>query len=122
MLVGASNHKSVKLVLLIVRYFNPENGIKNDNLDFSNLPGETAELIHNKIVSVLKKFELEEKIINFSGDNTNTHFGGIARKDKNNVFLKLKNTLKHILGLGCCAHVIYTVFTMLRITFQLILK
>ncbi|KAE9531248.1 hypothetical protein AGLY_010454 [Aphis glycines] len=96
-LVDASNHKSVKLVPVIVRYFNPENGIKNDILDFSNLPRETAELIHNKIVSVLKKFELEEKIISFSGDNTNTNFGGIARKDKNN---------RNILGLGCCAHVI----------------
>ncbi|CAI6360864.1 unnamed protein product [Macrosiphum euphorbiae] len=107
-LVDASNHKSVKLVPVIVRYFNPKNGIKNDILDFSSLPGETAELIHNKIVSVLKKFELEEKIISFSGDNTNTNFGGIARKGKNNVFLKLKNTLKrNILGLGCCAHVIH---------------
>jgi hypothetical protein len=58
-------------------------------LDFSNLPGETAELIYNKIVSVLKKFELEKKIISFSGDYTNTNFGGIARKGKNKVFLKL---------------------------------
>jgi len=108
-LVDASNHKSVKLVPTIVRYFNPENGIKNDILEFSNLPGETAKLIHNKIVSILKKIELEEKIISFSGDNnTNTNFGGIARKGKNNVFLKLKNTLKrNILGLGCCAHVIH---------------
>jgi hypothetical protein len=107
-LVDASNYKSVKLVPVIVRYFNPENGIKNDILDFSSLPEETAELIHNKIVSVLKKIELEEKIISFFGDNANTNFGGIARKGKNNVFLKLKNTLKrNILGLGCCAHVIH---------------
>lgn len=107
-LVDAWNHKSVKLVPVIVRYFNPENGIKNNILDFSHPPEERAELIQNKIISVLKKFELEEKIISFSGDNTNTNFSGIARKAKNNVFLKLKNTLKrHILGLGCCAHVIY---------------
>lgn len=52
MLVDASNHKSVKLVPVFVRYFNPE----NDILDFSNLPGETVELIHNKIVGVLNKF------------------------------------------------------------------
>jgi hypothetical protein len=63
-------------------------------LDFSSLPGEIAELIHNKIVSVLKKFELEEKIISFSGDNANSNFGGIARKGKNNVFLKLIRLLR----------------------------
>jgi hypothetical protein len=32
----------------------------------------------------------------------------VLLEDKNNVFLKLKNTLKrNILGLGCCAHVIH---------------
>lgn len=55
-LVDASNHKSV-----IVRYFIPDNGVKNQILDFSSLPRETSELIHDKIMYVLEKFELKEK-------------------------------------------------------------
>jgi len=51
---------------------------------------------------------LKKKIISYSGDNTNTNFGGIARKGKNNIFVKLKNTLnRDILGLCCCAHIVH---------------
>lgn len=89
-LVDASNHKAIKLVPVISRYFSPEYGVKNQILDFSSLPGETADLIHNKILSVLEKFGIKEKIISYSGDNTNTNFGGIASEGKNNVYVKLK--------------------------------
>jgi len=70
------------------------------------LPGETANLIHYKILSVLEKFGIKEKIISYYEDNTN--FGGIARKGKNNIYIKLKNTLnREILGLGCCAYIVH---------------
>jgi hypothetical protein len=57
------------------------------------LPGETTDFIHNKILSVLETFGIKEKIISYSGDNTNTNFGGIERKGESKVFVKLKNTL-----------------------------
>jgi hypothetical protein len=81
---------TVKLVSVIVKFFNSENKVKNDILDSSNLSREMAVIIHNKIVSVLKKFKLDERIISFSGENVITHFGGIAKKGQNNIFLKLK--------------------------------
>jgi len=43
-LVDASNRKSVKLVTVIVRYFNPENRVKNEILNLSKSPRETAKL------------------------------------------------------------------------------
>jgi len=93
-LVDASNHKAIKLVPVLVRYFSPTTGVRNKILEFSNLPGESAELIHNHIVQVLNNFNLEDKILIYSADNTNTNFGGMHRKGKNNVFIKLKETLK----------------------------
>ena len=107
-LVDGSNHKSIKLVPILVRYFLPDVGIKNKILEFSNLPGETSDLITKKIIDVLTKFGLKEKIVALSADNTNTNFGGVARKGKNNVHTKLQTELnKKILGLGCCAHILH---------------
>ncbi|KAL4126793.1 hypothetical protein QTP88_011002 [Uroleucon formosanum] len=55
------------------------------------------------------QFDTElEKIISYSTDNMNTNFGGLQRKGKNNVFIKLKETLnREILGMGCYAHIIH---------------
>ncbi|KAL4084457.1 hypothetical protein QTP88_028270 [Uroleucon formosanum] len=79
-LVDASNHKAIKLVPVIARHFSPKNGVKNQILDLSSLPGETSDLIQNKIISVLEKFGIKEKIISYSEDNTNTNFGVIGRR------------------------------------------
>jgi len=46
-LVVVSNHKYIELVPVIVRYLSTTTGVKNKILEFSNLPGETAKLIHN---------------------------------------------------------------------------
>lgn len=107
-LVDGSNHKAIKLVPILVRYFLPEIGIKNKILEFSNLPGETSDLITGKIIDVLTKYGLKEKIVALSADNTNTNFGGLARKGINNVHTKVQAELKKsIIGLGCCAHVLH---------------
>lgn len=77
-------------------------------MELSNLPGETAELIHNHIMKVINNFDLKGKIIGFSTDNTNKNFGGIQRKGKNNVFIKLKKSLdRNILGMACFVHIIH---------------
>lgn len=65
MLVDALNHKAIKLVPVIVRYFCPENIVKKQILDFSSLLEETVYLIYNKILNVLENFEIREKIINY---------------------------------------------------------
>lgn len=88
-LVDSSNHKSIKLVPILVHYFLPDVDIKNKILEFSNLPGETSDLITKQIIDVLIKFGIKEKIVALSADNTKTNFGGVARKDKNNVHTKL---------------------------------
>jgi len=81
-LVDASNHKAIKLVPVIVRYFSTTTGVKNNILEFSNLPGETADIIYNQIIKVLNNFNLKEKIISYSADNINTNFGSSPKKRK----------------------------------------
>jgi hypothetical protein len=72
----------------------PHVGVKNKILEFSNLPGETSDLITSKMIDVLTKFGLKQKIVALSADNTNTNFGGLNRKGKNNVHTKLQIELK----------------------------
>jgi hypothetical protein len=88
-LIDGSNHKAIKLVPVVFRYFLPRIGVKNKILEFSNLPGETSNLIISKIIDVLTKFGLKRKMFALSADNTNTNFGGLNRKRKNNVHTKL---------------------------------
>jgi hypothetical protein len=44
------------------------------------------------------------KVIAISGDNTNTNFGGLKQKGTNNVFCKIKDLNRGVIGLGCVAH------------------
>jgi hypothetical protein len=97
-----------KLVPVVVRYFLLHVGIQNKIIEFSNLPGGTSNLITSKIIDVLTKFGLKQKIVALSADNTNTNFGGLNRKGKNNVHTKLQTELKKdLLGLGCNAHILH---------------
>jgi len=66
-LIDGSNHKAIKLVPIVVRYFLSDVGIKNKIFEFSNLPGETSDLITGKIIDVFTKFGLKEKIVALSG-------------------------------------------------------
>ena len=49
-----------------MRYFSTTTGVKNNILEFSNLLGETADIIYNQIIKVLNNFNLKEKIISYS--------------------------------------------------------
>lgn len=43
-----------------------------------------------------------------SADNTNTNFGGMKRKGKNNVLYKLEKKLnRKVIGVGCAAHIVH---------------
>lgn len=107
-MVDTSNHKDLKLVPVLVRYFIPDKGIQIKVIEFQNITGETAELLADHILDILKKQQLTEKVIAFSGDNCNTNFGGYKRAGSNNVFSRLNKGLeKNIHGVGCAAHVVH---------------
>lgn len=107
-MVDTSNHNNLKLVPVLVRYFIPNKGIEIKLLEFQNLSGETAEMLTNHILCILKKYKLTDKVIAFCGDNCNTNFGGVRRKGSNNVFSKLRQEVNdNILGIGCAAHIVH---------------
>lgn len=85
-----SNHGSTKLFPVVVRYFDVKKGIVHFLLDFKSLPNETSDTITEYVYETTLRYKLDGKTIAFSGDNTNTNFGGRERKGLNNIFRKLK--------------------------------
>jgi len=60
------------------------------------------------LIQTLNKYKLGDKCIAFVGDNTNTNFGGINRKEGCNIFTNLKNNLnKELVCIGCPAHILH---------------
>ncbi|CAJ1066337.1 uncharacterized protein LOC128438617 isoform X2 [Xyrichtys novacula] len=77
-------------------------------LDFVELKGETAKQLAAEILAVIEYFTLQDKVVAFSADNTNTNFGGLNRKGRVNVHTKAKDCLqREVIGLGCPAHIIH---------------
>lgn len=106
--MDASNRKEIKLVPIIVRYFNPDSGVQTKLLDFKSMPGETSEILAEHLLSALIEHGLDKKVVGFCGDNCNTNFGGVKRGGTNNVFSRLKNSLgREINGIGCAAHIVH---------------
>lgn len=52
--VDSSNRKEIKTVLIVVQYFVPDCGIKVKLLDFQSVPSETAEILTNHLISIIK--------------------------------------------------------------------
>lgn len=104
----ASNHGATKLIPVLIQYFDYRGeGISSKILDIETVPDETAETLVNLVNDQLRKYNITEKCVAFSGDNCNTNFGGRQRVGTNNVFFKLKEKLsKDIIGIGCPAHVL----------------
>lgn len=108
--IDASNHGHVKLLPILVRYckIHDSTSVETKLLDFVELKGETAEEIAAEVLGVIQKFNLENKVVAFSADNTNTNFGGLNRLGRVNVHTKVKNALqREVIGLGCPAHIIH---------------
>jgi hypothetical protein len=83
-------------------------GIKLKVLDFVSLYGETADVICDSVIKMVRENGIED-IMAFCADNANTNFGGVARKDLNNVFAKMCTQRdRTIIGIGCAAHIIIT--------------
>lgn len=106
-MVDSSNHREIKVVPLLVRYFDSEKGIQVKLLELTDLPGESSEILNEYIFNTLLKLDVVSKCIGLSADNTNTNFGGPNRLGKNNLFKKLNNSCStSIVGVGCVAHIL----------------
>lgn len=106
-MIDSSNHKDLKIVPLLVRYFLPETGVKTVIIEFTDLPGETALQLTNYIWELLRTLKIEKKKIALSADNTNTNFEGIVRRGKNNLFTHLNGNIENnMIGIGCSAHIL----------------
>jgi hypothetical protein len=56
----------------------------------------------------ISNYDLETKVAGLSADNTNTNFGGLLRRGKENVLTKINSQLnRNIIGFGCSAHIIH---------------
>jgi hypothetical protein len=84
-LIDASNHGHVKLLLILIRYVlvdtdadKRENDscvqIKTKLADFVEITGETAEILSQSALQAIRKLGLENKVIAILEDNTNTNF------------------------------------------------
>jgi len=107
-MIDTSNHKNLKIVPTLIRYFDPKTGAQIKVLEFTNLKRESSDILSSYIMEILKKHKLFHKIIAFTGDNCTTNFGGAAWKGTKNVFTILNNNLKtNISGFDCAAHILY---------------
>lgn len=109
--IDASNHGHVKLLPIVVSYckiYDGSTSVETKLLDFVELKGETAEQLAAEVLLVIQKFNLENKVVALSADNTNTNFGGLNRLGRVNVYTKVKDALqREVIGLGCPAHIIH---------------
>jgi hypothetical protein len=97
-----------KLVTTVVRYFLPLQGVKVKLSDLQSFLGETSEILTSTLVLVKKEHELEHKVTGLCVDNCNINFGGVKKRDNNNVYSPLKKEFHQgIVGVGCAAHTMY---------------
>jgi hypothetical protein len=105
--MDSSNRSEVKLVPIVARYFSIEEGIKVKLLHFDEVSGESAEILAQHLLQCVKKYKLEEKLVCYTADNTNSNFGGVKRKGEEHVFRKVQSDLDMpILEIGCSAHIV----------------
>jgi hypothetical protein len=103
----------VKQLPVLVCYFQAydlENPVKDKLLTFVEISGETADklLISVQVMKAIATYDLETKIVRLSGNNTNTNFGSLFRRGKENVLTNIKFQLnRNITGFDCNVHIIH---------------
>ena len=103
----SSNHKSTKLFLIVIQFFDWKNGgLLSKLLKVKTSKNEKSLTIAYEVKENFKKFGLFEKCVSFIGDNCNTNFGGLTHKKGNNVFSRLLNDLPNLIGVNCLAHIL----------------
>ena len=107
-ITDTSNHKSTKMVPIMIRFFHSKKGVLVRLLEVLSVPNETSNVMTDAIEKTLTKYEVIDKLIGFAADNCNTNFGGLDRNGQNNIFQQLKNRLdQNLFGIGCTAHIIH---------------
>ena len=103
-----SNHNELKLLSIIVQYFDWRKGLQSKLIEFNNKANETADTIVTYVKDTLEKRMLLKNCMAFTGDNCNTVFEELWRNEQgNNVFAKLKKMLNpSLIWVGCLAHVL----------------
>lgn len=106
-----SNHNACKLLPIVARYYDPydeQEAIKNKVLKVLSIPGETGEILSASIKETASEFEIGNKLLALSADNTNTNFGGLNRRGHLNVGFRMNVLMKrNLFHLGCNAHIIH---------------
>lgn len=105
--VDASNHGSVKMMPVVVRFFKPLVGVKVKLLEMSSEKGETSEIIANLIKATAEEYKVIDKMVAFCGDNCPTNFGSRERGGERNVYFRLKQWMPKLIGVGCAAHIVH---------------
>lgn len=104
-----SNHGAVKIFPIVIQYFDwKKGGVQSTLIEIKDTPDETADTIATYLIETLRKHNLSEKCIAFTGD-CNTNFRGIRRHEGgSNVYANLKRLLQNrtMIGVGCPAHIL----------------
>ncbi|KAJ8884431.1 hypothetical protein PR048_016288 [Dryococelus australis] len=88
----ARNRGSMKIFPVLIQYFGwKEGGTKTKVIEIQALENEQSETITSFVLNTLQKYSLSSKCVAYSGDNANVNFGGLNRKDGQNVYSFLKN-------------------------------
>lgn len=106
----ASNHGNIKMFPIVIQYFDYKlGGLKTKVIELKSTPNETSETVAQYITETLQHLGIANKCVSFTGDNANTNFGGINRKEGNNIYSRLKTSLnnENLIGVGCPAHILH---------------
>lgn len=91
----ASNHGYLKMLPLVVNYFDKEEGLKFGLISMKNLENERSLTVSDYIFNSLIAMDIDtNNLVCFGADNTNVNFGGINRPNTDsNIFSRLNNKL-----------------------------
>jgi len=107
-MTDTSNHGNIKMLPIITRSFDPIKGVSCKKIGLTSITNERSETIVEEILKIANDFQIVDKIISFSADNTNLNFGGLNRTSDGNIWRILEKKLnRKLVGAGCKAHVMH---------------
>lgn len=111
LITDTSNHKSDKMLPVMVRGFDEVGGVKVFKLAVELIADEKSETMGNVLMGTGKRWKIENKVVAFGADNCVTNFGSVNRNGENNVFYRMKHMLGcKIVGVGCTCHIVHNAF------------
>lgn len=106
-ITDASNHGSIKMFPVVVRFFSEKFGVKIRIIELTSAQNETSDTVVALLNAAMEKFGIQSKLVGFCGDNAPLNFGNMARTSKNNTYYKLNLLYEGLIGVGCGAHVVH---------------